>query len=74
MTAPTPRYIVVPGSRLFERCVLDKLTDRIVWGPRREMRAAEREAAKLNRKAADDLIGRGDERAAASPPAPPIKK
>jgi hypothetical protein len=74
MNGSKPRYIVVPGSQLFERCVHDQLTDRIVWGPRRDIRAAEREAVKLNRKAADDPpSGRGEDGAAASPPPLPIK-
>jgi len=70
MIRPTPRYVVRPGSKLFDRCVVDTLTDRIVWGPARDMRKAERVAAKLNGGSA----GRADDTAAISPPAPPIQK
>ena len=56
LSGPNPRYVVRPGFRDFERVVVDQWTERIVWGPRLDMRAAERKAARLNSAAG---TGRG---------------
>jgi hypothetical protein len=48
MSSAQPRYVVRPGFRNFERVVVDQWTEKIVWGPRLDMRAAERKAARLN--------------------------
>jgi len=48
VTDPTTRYAVRPAFHDFERVVVDEWTDKIVWGPRLDMRAAERVAARLN--------------------------
>jgi hypothetical protein len=56
---PIPRYSVQPGFYDFERVVVDQWTENIVWGPRLDMRAAERVAASLNNGRADDNAHEG---------------
>ena len=54
VTDPTTRYVVQPAFHDFERIVVDQWTGKIVWGPKLDMRAAERVAASWNKSAADD--------------------
>jgi hypothetical protein len=47
---PKPRYAVRPGLHDFERIVVDQWTQKIVWGPSHDMRAAERVAVTWNKQ------------------------
>jgi hypothetical protein len=55
----TFRYAVWPGLHDFERIVVYQWTEKIVWGPSRDMRAAARVAATLNKEPIAGGVGKG---------------
>jgi hypothetical protein len=54
---PVFRYAVRPGVHDFERIVVDQWTEKIVWGPSRDIPAAARVAATLNKEPITGGVG-----------------